>query len=265
MRVVSTRLTDGLIRIREDRPPSSPPLQDPASQSFPAGPNVVAEMLFDGDPVDGQQDTFGSARSVLFERSDARDLLEAVALGQWWVRYRFCPRCGGELSARADGRMLRCAEDHQHFPHIEPAVIMRVTDCEDRILLARQPSWMTGRLSVLAGFVEPGEFLEHAVAREVLEEVGVEVTDVRYVKSQAWPFPSSLMLAFQARATDTALRLQEEEIAEAAWFSRQELEKAMAEGSVALPPPLSVAHQLITDWMGRPLPSQPGSWNPKHR
>lgn len=146
--------------------------------------------------------------------------------------------------------MLRCSEDHQEFPRLEPAVIMRVVDPDDRILLARHPSWGQGRFSVLAGFVEPGESLEETVRREVMEEVGVVVDAVEYVKSQPWPFPSSLMLAFGAAALTTDLVLQEEEIAEAAWFSRSELQVAMQSGEVAMPPVLSVAHQLIEAWMG---------------
>ena len=134
------------------------------------------------------------------------------------------------------------------FPRTDPAVIMLVHDGGDRCVLGRQVVWPPGRFSILAGFVEPGESAEGAVAREVAEEVGLEVTDVRYVGSQPWPFPQSLMLGFTARADgDTTLHLDEDEIEEARWFTRDELRSGS--GPRVLPPPVSIARHIIDRWV----------------
>lgn len=189
---------------------------------------------------------------------DAGLLVYAVALEAWHSTHEFCPRCGSRTEVRAGGHVRVCPkDDSQHFPRVDPAVIMLIHDDDDRCLLARGPQWPEGRLSVLAGFVEPGESLEHAVAREVREEVGVRVVDPRYVGSQPWPFPRSLMLGFFARATSTELVPDAEEIAEAHWFSRAELLAAMKSGEVRLPPEVSIARRLIETWYGEPLT---GDW-----
>jgi NAD+ diphosphatase len=127
---------------------------------------------------------------------------------------------------------------------------MAVTDASDRLLLARSPRWPEGRLSVLAGFVEPGESLEAAVAREVFEEVGVVVEQVRYLGNQPWPFPSSLMLGFTALAADPALHLDSEEIAEAVWVSRGELGDMVLAGRFGISPTVSIARRMIEHWYG---------------
>ncbi len=243
--MVVTRLSDGHVHVRTGW--SGPA---PTEEPVVLAPGLVAVTVHDGEVTD---EGFTDARSALLYREDAPRLLGAVAFGQWRTRVRFCSRCGAPLQPDPGGRVLRCEARHQEFPRIEPAVIMRVTDADDRVLLARQPSWDHGRFSVLAGFVDPGEALEDTVRREVMEEVGVHVGDVAYVKSQPWPFPSSLMLAFSAHATTTTVRLLDDEIAEAHWFSRQDLQAAMDAGDVAIPPPLSVAHQLIRAWMGTDL------------
>ncbi|MEV4250394.1 NAD(+) diphosphatase [Streptosporangium canum] len=187
---------------------------------------------------------------------DAGLLVYAVALEAWHSTHEFCPRCGSHTEVRAGGHVRVCPKDgSQHFPRVDPAVIMLVHDDEDRCLLARGPQWPEGRLSVLAGFVEPGESLEHAVAREVVEEVGVHVVDPHYLGSQPWPFPRSLMLGFFARATSTELVLDLEEITEARWFSRAELLAALESGEVRLPSEVSIARRLIETWYGGPLTS----------
>ncbi|GHE35408.1 NUDIX hydrolase [Streptosporangium violaceochromogenes] len=189
---------------------------------------------------------------------DAGLLVYAVALEAWHATHEFCPRCGSRTEVRAGGHMRVCPRDgSQHFPRVDPAVIMLVHDGEDRCLLARGPQWQPGRFSVLAGFVEPGESLEHAVVREVAEEVGVRVTDPRYLGSQPWPFPRSLMLGFVARAVSTEFVLDPEEIAEARWFGRAELRCALKSGEVRLPSEVSIARGLIETWYGGPLA---GDW-----
>lgn len=212
---------------------------------------VVLELGRDDEPI-ARWGRFRDPRSLLDALKEPRDGLAALGFGQWRVRTRFCPRCGTRLRPRHDGRALHCAGcGAEHFPRLEPAVIMRVTDRDDRILLGRQPTWPPTRFSVLAGFVDPGESIEQAVRREVYEEVGVEVDEVTYQGSQPWPFPASLMLGYGARAVSTDLRLVDEEIAEARWFSRDDLGAAMASGELYVPPSISIAHGLITTWLGR--------------
>jgi NAD+ diphosphatase len=150
------------------------------------------------------------------------------------------------------------ADGSEQFPRVDPAVIMLVRDDQDRVLLARGPSWPADRRSILAGFVEPGESLEQAVAREVREEVGLEIDDIRYLGSQPWPLPQSLMLGFFARARgDQELRPDPEEILDAAWYTRDELREALESGRIVSPGPLSIAAQLIMRWYGGPLPDMP--------
>lgn len=184
--------------------------------------------------------------------------VHAIALERWHASHGHCPKCGARTTVAAGGSQRNCPHDGStHFPRVDPAVIMLVHDGEDRCVLGHQPHWPERRFSVLAGFVEPGESLERAVAREVAEEVGLEVGDARYVASQPWPFPSSLMLGFTAQVTGGALHADGQEIAEARWFSRAELATAAADGSVLLPSAVSIARRLVEDWYGGPLAS---SW-----
>ena len=187
---------------------------------------------------------------ALLSDADAGLLVNAVALDNWHRTHTRCPRCGAETIPEQGGQMRRCPVDgSSHFPRTDPAVIMLVHDGADRCLLGRQPTWPERRFSCLAGFVESGEAAEAAVIREVAEEVGVTVTDVAYRSSQPWPYPCSLMLGFRARATDETITLPDGEIAEAMWLTRQELRDAISAETVLLPPPVSIAHQLINEWL----------------
>ena len=188
---------------------------------------------------------------------DAGLLVQAQALAEWHRVHRYCPRCGAALELRSGGYVLHCTGCGRHqFPRTDPAVIMLVTD-GDRALLGRQPSWPAGRYSTLAGFVDPGESLEDAVAREVMEEAGVEVTDVTYYGNQPWPFPASLMVGFFARATTTTIDVDGEEIEDARWFTREELREETESGRVGLPGRTSISRSLIEAWYGGPLT---GDW-----
>jgi NAD+ diphosphatase len=165
----------------------------------------------------------------------------AAQIVEWDREHRYCGRCGAE-TARKPGELarvcLRCGL--HHFPRISPAVIVRI-ERGDEILLARSPHFAPGVYSTVAGFVEPGESLEQTVAREVREEVGVEVTNVRYFGSQPWPFPHSLMIGFVADWASGEIRLQEEEIEDAGWFRVGSLP--------GLPSRLSIARALIDDFI----------------
>lgn len=180
---------------------------------------------------------------------DAGLLAQAIGILEWHERNRFSPLSGEPTTIERAGWVQRDpATGTEHFPHTDPAVIMLVHDGADRVVLGRQAVWPPGRFSILAGFVEPGESAEAAVAREVAEEVGLRVTDIRYVTSQPWPFPQSLMLGFVARAEGgDILELDPDEIEEARWFTREELRSGA--GPRALPPPVSIARHLLDRWV----------------
>jgi NAD+ diphosphatase len=169
------------------------------------------------------------------------------ALMIWRSRHRHCGVCGAPTEPRHAGHVLRCTNNGCHaefFPRIDPAIIVLVTD-DDRALLGRQPGWPAGRYSALAGFVEPGESLEETVVREVEEESGTRVTWVRYLASQAWPFPASIMLGFHAGAKQGPVRL-DGELEDARWFERQQIQ---SEAALLLPPPFTIARRLIDEWV----------------
>jgi len=184
--------------------------------------------------------------------------VHAVALARWHHRHPHCSVCGALTEVWEAGASRRCpACGSMHFPRTDPAVIMAVVDDEDRCLLghnaARAPEWF----STLAGFVEPGEAPEAAVAREVFEETGVRVTDVEYLGSQPWPFPASLMLGFFARAASTEITVDGTEITEARWFTRDQVRTEVEAGRLVIPSTISISGALLTVWYGAPLPSAP--------
>ena len=197
--------------------------------------------------------------AVLLNDRDAGLLTHAVALANWHATHTHCPRCGSPTEPVAAGHARQCPVDgSEHFPRIDPAVIMLVTDPDDRCLLARNQQWPPRRVSILAGFVEPGEAAEQAVAREVGEETGIAVSQIHYLGSQPWPMPQSLMLGFRALAPGNLdIHVDKNEIAEARWFSREDLRRALDAGDVLLPPPVSIAHRIIESWYGEELP---GAW-----
>ena len=221
------------------------PMPLPGTDMEPPGPGVRPAALRQVGPLLGDR--------------DAGLLTHAVALANWHARHTHCPRCGALTVPAPAGHMRRCPVDgSEHFPRIDPAVIMLVTDDEDRCLLARNRLWPPRRVSILAGFVEAGESAEQAVAREVGEETGIAVSGIRYVGSQAWPMPQSLMLGFRADAGHgQQITVDDDEIAEARFLSRAELAAEVAAGALLLPPPVSIAHQIIQAWYGAPLP---GTW-----
>ena len=184
--------------------------------------------------------------AVLDER-DAGLFVHAVALVNWHAAHGCCARCGEATQAIQGGAVRVCTGcSAQHFPRTDPAVIVLVTDGADRCLLGRQPSWPPGRYSTLAGFVEPGESAEQAVAREVLEESGVVVRDVVYRGSQPWPFPSSLMLGYRAVCSaDACPTVGDGELEDVRWFTREE---ARDLGFTA-EPRLSIAQELLAEWL----------------
>ena len=208
-------------------------------------------------PPGGTRPAYLREAGTLLGDRDSGLLTHAVALAIWHDTHTHCPVDGTPTVPDPGGHSTRCPVDGtEHFPRTDPAVIMLVTDPDDRCLLARNAAWPGKRVSILAGFVEPGESAEQAVAREVDEETGIKVTNVRYVGSQPWPMPRSLMLGFLADApAGQDIVPDTEEIAEAYWFSREGLVAAIESREIVLPPPVSIARQIIELWYGGPLPS----------
>jgi len=184
---------------------------------------------------------------------DAGAFVEALSLGRWLLEAPHCPACGALTLVTTAGWARSCPScGREHFPRTDPAVIVAVTSATDpdRLLLGSNALWGANRFSCFAGFVEAGESLEATVHRELLEEAGVDVVDLRYRGSQAWPYPRSLMLGFLATAADdAAARADGEEIVEVRWFHRDEIGEGLrGESDILLPGPASIAHRLISDW-----------------
>src|SRR6185437_16130445 len=180
-------------------------------------------------------------------QEEAQLLTMVRALVIWRARHRHCGVCGAPTASRSAGHLLACTSSScgaEFYPRIEPAIIVLVTDGR-RALLGRQSSWPPGRYSTLAGFVEPGETLEQAVAREVSEETGAQVRSTRYFASQPWPFPASLMLGFHAHASEGPIQ-RDGELEDARWFDAEELRSP---ARPLLPPPHTIAHRLIEAWL----------------
>ena len=174
----------------------------------------------------------------------------ARSLTDWHARHRFCAQCGGDTKLAKGGWQRNCAAcEASHFPRTDPVTIMLV-EHEGRLMLGRGLGWPEGRFSALAGFVEPGESIEEAVAREVLEEAGVRVRDVTYVASQPWPFPSQLMIGCHSHTDSDELTIDETEMAEVEFFTRAQVQAAMAgDGPFVAPPPHAIAHHLMQWWI----------------
>ena len=183
-------------------------------------------------------------------QEDSGLLAYATAILNWHRTHRFCARCGSATEVADAGHLRRCPScGAEHHPRTDPVVIMLVHD-GDRALLGRQARWPRGRYSTLAGFVEPGESLEEAVAREVAEEADVTIDEIRYRSSQPWPFPASLMVGFHARWTGGAGVASDGELEDVRWFDRAELRAvALGETDLHLPPPVAIARRLIDEWL----------------
>jgi NAD+ diphosphatase len=188
---------------------------------------------------------------ALMSARDAAIWAAARSLNEWHNRHGFCGVCGGATTlCRAGWGRICPACGAEHFPRVDPVVIM-LAQFEGRVLVARQPQYPAGRYSALAGFVEPGESIEEAVARELMEEAGVAVSNVRYVASQPWPFPGSLMIACLADAAADEIRLDARELEDAIWVDRAGVAAALAgepDAPFLAPPPFAIANTLLTRW-----------------
>jgi NAD+ diphosphatase len=210
--------------------------------------------------------------SIDMDAKHAGVLAYAKALHYWQYRHAFCGACGSPNRLESAGHKLLCSNEEcgrQSFPRIDPAIIVLVTH-ENACLLGHNTAWPPRRFSTLAGFVEPGESLEDAVVREVFEESGVRLRDLHYVSSQPWPFPASAMCGFYAEAESRDSR-PSDEMEDLRWFTADQLESSIAADEVRLPPPVSIAYQLIADWYRQdcggdlePLVRAAGSWQPRN-
>lgn len=201
-----------------------------------AGPGRPAAMFAVLDSLRPEEaSTYAGARSVL----------------DWHSRHLFCANCGHQTAMFRAGWGRLCAHcNTEHFPRTDPVVIM-IAEHSGRALVGRGPQWPAGRYSALAGFMEPGESIEEAVAREIFEEAGVRVKNVRYVASQPWPFPSQLMMACVAEAEDDVITIDPKELQDAMWISREDVKRSLAGDPTApmvAPPHYAIAHTLLTEW-----------------
>jgi NAD+ diphosphatase len=226
-----------------------------------AGMTAEGRAVF-GVIVSGEGDeSYGGLRELgaLLNDREAGLAVHVIGLSNWHGVHTHCANCGEHTEVVEAGHVRRCPScGLSHFPRSDPAIIVLVTDDQDRALLGRNEAWPEGRYSTLAGFVEPGESLEAAVRREVLEETGVIVgPEVEYAGSQPWPLPASLMLGFYAKATNFDIDVDQDEIAEAKWFTREDLRVLVEAGTMALPGAISISRRLIEGWYGESLS---GSW-----
>ncbi len=230
-----------------------------------AGRRVVLAVLDEEDPAVAPDGQWHGLRDIAASL-DARDtglFVAGAAVANWHASHTHCPRCGAGTVPSHAGWVRRCPRDRsEHYPRTDPAIIVSVIDDDDRILLGSAVAWPEGRYSTLAGFVEPGESLEAAVVREVGEEAGIEVQSPEYLGSQPWPFPSSLMLGFTARAATTDAVPDREEIRSLRWFTREQLFAEVRDEKIVVAGGVSIARAMIERWYGGPLDEEPSEARP---
>jgi len=250
--LTTDRVPDGLLRVYLGRALDVDPALPPGS------PIVAAVYDDDSAPALGVDIARWRSPRTLGHQLDDRDAglaIEALGIANWHETHRFSPRTGNPTTP-AKGGWVRVDDDdgREMFPRTDAAIIVGITDAQDRLVLGSNALWESNRFSLLAGFVEPGESLEAAVVREVFEETGLRIVDPQYVGSQPWPFPASLMLGFRATldtSAENALRPDGTEILDLRWFSRDDL--ADHRRDVMLPGRTSIARAIIEDWYGGPL------------
>lgn len=213
---------------------------DPAGHAIFAGESV--------EPIEDAQDLRSLAIAGQLPPSDLATLAQARSLLHWHQRHRFCANCGHATEMKDGGYRRHCAQcTTDHFPRTDPVIIIIVRS-GDAFLLGRQTSWPQGRYSALAGFMEPGETIEEAARREVLEESGIRIGAISYVASQPWPYPSSLMIGLIGEALNRDIVIDKIELEDARWFSDGEIRQMLAErhpGGLSVPPPMAIAHRIL--------------------
>ena len=215
------------------------------------GLDLAGHAIFAGEsvePIEDAQDLRSLAIEGRVQPSDLATLAQARSLLHWHQRHRFCANCGHETEMKDGGYRRHCPNcTAEHFPRTDPVIIIIVRAGDD-ILMGRQASWPSGRYSALAGFLEPGETIEEAARREVLEESGIRVGAMNYVASQPWPYPSSLMIGLIGEALNRDIVIDKTELEDARWFSRIEIAQMLDErhpGGLSVPPPMAIAHKIL--------------------
>jgi NAD+ diphosphatase len=249
-------------------------IENPALTTIPMNPDLLEEspfLVFLGlvdqvahfavdlthhkEPPLAEFGSFEDLRRIgpLLPRDQGSLLAFARAHMTWHKRHLFCGLCGSKTESREGGHVRVCKAEgcEAHcFPRIDPAVIMLIHDGNDRVVLGRKKIMQPGQHSILAGFVEPGESLENAVAREVFEEVGLEITDITYHSSQPWPFPANIMLGFTARATTFDLTVDYNELEDGAvWFTKDYLRNSPENDTFRMPRKDSISRRLLNEWL----------------
>lgn len=206
-----------------------------------------------GSPVDARKGNPWRVLAML-DDEDAALYAGARSLVDWHARHRFCAQCGGSTKLTKGGWQRNCSQcGAEHFPRVDPVVIM-LAEQDGAVLLGRQTAWPAGRYSALAGFIEPGESLEEAVRRELMEEAGTRATRIDYVASQPWPFPSTLMIGCMAQVPNRDVVLDTTELCDSIWVTRAEAAAALAgdhDAPFVAPPPYAIAHYLLAHWVAQ--------------
>ena len=225
----------------------------------------TGESYFAFHVTSHNEEQLRTLRQVAADLTDREAALavHAIALSNWHTSHPHCARCGAPTRSGIGGAVRICTVDEsEHYPRTDPAVIVLIKDLDDRILLGHQPVWPENRYSTFAGFVEPGESFEQCVVREVAEESGVKVHTVKYLGSQPWPFPASIMVAFEAiTSAPSDAKPDGQEITDVKWFSREEFQASVLNGTLILPPRISVARRMVEYWFGGEIESGE-SWRP---
>lgn len=233
-------------------------------------PDGRAVFCFDAshDSELSERHHFADLRGSLpiLDSEDGAMLGYARAMVYWHRQHRHCGRCGHPTEVRSAGHVLYCTQcECEHYPRSDPSMLCLATNQDDAALLGRKPEWPETVFSVLAGFAEPGETLEDCVAREIWEESRVRVTGTEYIASQPWPFPASVLFGYLATAEHSTPQTEQDELAEARWFSRDEVRAGLAEGRLHVPPPFTLSHFLIATWFDRGSAEPLSSFFPKAR
>lgn len=216
-------------------------------------PVFAIELATDAEPPTGTAFLDARRAAMGLPHDEAAIFAQAKALFAWRARHGFCANCGAQTRQTAGGAKRVCdACEAEHFPRVDPVAIMLAVD-GDHCLLGRQASWPEGIWSALAGFIEPAETLEEGCARELEEEAGVKVdiAGIRYVMTQPWPFPSSIMVGMLAPVLDAALTIDRHELEQARWFSRDEVRQMLAgeHATAMMPPSIAIARRLAELWV----------------